>query len=199
MTKRVNEVLSIMEDYFTNYLPFVKGLSSNTIKSYQYAFQLLFKYLEAEKNISPEQISFQALSGDTIPDFLLYLEQERGCSIHTRNLRRSAIVSFAKFASKKAFVSSLSFYTDVIDLPVKRQPKQLGVKYFTKDEIAASVDAVPSKLYFFAAGVSVPDGSPDTSANDTPGTDPTTIQAVMSAAITRFFIPRFFISLFLLL
>jgi len=25
----------------------------------------------------------------------------------------------------------------VIDLPVKRQPKQLGVKYFTKDEIAA--------------------------------------------------------------
>lgn len=137
MTKRVNEVLSIMEDYFTNYLPFVKGLSSNTIKSYQYAFQLLFKYLEAEKNISPEQISFQALSGDTIPDFLLYLEQERGCSIHTRNLRRSAIVSFAKFASKKAFVSSLSFYTDVIDLPVKRQPKQLGVKYFTKDEIAA--------------------------------------------------------------
>ena len=58
MTKRVNEVLSIMEDYFTNYLPFVKGLSSNTIKSYQYAFQLLFKYLEAEKNISPEQISF---------------------------------------------------------------------------------------------------------------------------------------------
>ena len=66
MTKRVNEVLSIMEDYFTNYLPFVKGLSSNTIKSYQYAFQLLFKYLEAEKNISPEQISFQALSGDTI-------------------------------------------------------------------------------------------------------------------------------------
>ena len=37
------------------------------------------------------------------------------------------------------------------------------------------------------------------SANDTPGTDPTTIQTVMSAAITRFFIPRFFISLFLLL
>ena len=52
MTKRVNEVLSIMEDYFTNYLPFVKGLSSNTIKSYQYAFQLLFKYLEAEKHIA---------------------------------------------------------------------------------------------------------------------------------------------------
>lgn len=137
MTKRGNEVLSIMEDYFTNYLPFVKGLSPNTIKSYQYAFQLLFKYLEAEKNIAPEQISFQALSGDTIPDFLLYLEQERGCSIYTRNLRRSAIVSFAKFASKKAFVSSLPFYTDVIDLPIKKQPKQLGVKYFTKDEIAA--------------------------------------------------------------
>lgn len=136
MKKRGNEVLSLLEEYFTNYLPSVKGVSPNTIKSYQYAFQLLFNYLEAEKGISPEQISFQALSGDTITDFLLYLEQQRGCSIQTRNLRRSAIVSFAKYTSKKSFTNSLSFYTDTIDLPVKRQPKSLGVKYFTKEEIA---------------------------------------------------------------
>lgn len=136
MRKIRNEVLSLLEEYFTSYLPDVKGVSSNTIKSYQYAFQLLFKYLESEKGIQPEKISFTILSGDTITDFLLYLEQERNCSIQTRNLRRSAIVSFAKFASKKSFANSLPFYTDVIDLPVKRQPKQLGVKCFTKDEIA---------------------------------------------------------------
>lgn len=64
--------------------------------------------------------------------------------------------------------------------------------------VGCCVEVIPLAVDLMPAGVSVPDGSPDTSANDTPGTDPTTIQAVMSAARTRFFIPRFFISLFLL-
>lgn len=136
MKKHQNEFLSLLEEYFVNYLPNIKGVSYNTIKSYQYAFQLLFRYLETEKNIYLDKISFQTLSTDTIADFFLHLEQERNCSIQTRNLRRSAIVSFAKFASKKNFISSLSFYTAMMDLPVKKQPKQLGIKYFTKDEVS---------------------------------------------------------------
>ena len=136
MKKHQNELLSLLEEYFVNYLPNIKGVSHNTIKSYQYAFQLLFKYLETEKNIYLDKISFQTLSTDIIADFLLHLEQERNCSIQTRNLRRSAIVSFAKFASKKSFVNSLSFYTAMMNLPVKRQPKQLVIKYFTKDEVS---------------------------------------------------------------
>lgn len=136
MTKKKNEVLSLLEDYFTNYLPSVKGLSANSIRAYQYSFQLLFKYLEDEKSILPEQVSFRTLSEDTISDFLLYLEIARGCSIHTRNLRRSAIASFAKFASKKSFANALPFYTAMTGLPAKRQPKSLDVKHFTKEEIS---------------------------------------------------------------
>ena len=56
----------------------------------------------------------------------------------------------------------------------------------------------PLKLYLLEPDKSVVAPPVVASANDTPGTDPTTIQAVMSAARTRFFIPRFFISLFLL-
>lgn len=136
MTKKKNEVLLLLEDYFTNYLPVVKGLSANTIRAYQYSFQLLFKYLEDEKCILPEQVSFQTLSEDTISDFLLYLESARGCSIQTRNLRRSAIASFAKYASKRSFTSALPFYTAMMGMPVKRQPKSLDVKHFTKEEIS---------------------------------------------------------------
>lgn len=135
MRKKKNEVLSILEEYFTNYLPYVKGLSDNTIRSYQHTFQLLFRYLEEEKSVSPDKISFETLSGDAIQDFLLYLEQERGCSIQTRNLRRTAIISFAKFASKKSFSNALPFYSNTVDIPTKRQPKKLGVKHFTKEEI----------------------------------------------------------------
>lgn len=110
-------------------------MSENSIVAYQYAFQLLFDYLRNVKGLIPEKVIFEFLSEDTIRDFLQYLEDERDCSIRTRNLRRAAILSFAKFASKKSFAISLSFYSDIVNLPKKKEPKIIGYKHFTKEEI----------------------------------------------------------------
>ena len=104
MSNKRNEVVSLLKEYFTDYLPNIRGLSENSIVAYQYAFQLLFDYLRNVKGLIPEKVIFEFLSEDTIRDFLQYLEDERDCSIRTRNLRRAAILSFAKFASKKSFI-----------------------------------------------------------------------------------------------
>jgi len=136
MSKKYGEVLLMLEDFFTNYLTDVKGLSDNSITAYQYAFQLLFQYLLSERGLQPDKVTFQDLSGDTIESFLLYLENERACSVKTRNLRRAAIVSFAKFASKRSFSAALPFYTSVAKVPKKREPKKLGFKHFSKEEVA---------------------------------------------------------------
>ncbi len=136
MRKKSTEVISVLEEFFTEHLPHVRGLQKNSIISYQYSFQLLFRYLEEVKGLTPEKITFEDLGGKTIEDFLFYLEQERGCSVRTRNLRRAAIVTFAKFASKRAFSTSLPFYTEAISLPKKRVPKNSNFRHFTKEEIA---------------------------------------------------------------
>ncbi len=135
MRKKINELTSLLEDFFTEYLPNVRGLSKNSITSYQYAFQLLFRYLWEVKGIQPEKVTFETLSGETVEEFLLYLEQERGCSIKTRNLRRAAIVTFAKFASKRSFAVSIPFYSGVSRIPKKKEPKKLGFKHLSKEEI----------------------------------------------------------------
>ena len=135
MSKNSNEVVTLLKEFFTDYLPNVRGLSENSIAAYQYAFQLLFGYLREAKGLTPEKITFDVLSEDTIRDFLQYLEDERDCSIKTRNLRRAAILSFAKFASKKSFAVSLTFYSDIVNLPKKREPKIIDYKHFTKEEI----------------------------------------------------------------
>ncbi|MCD8501486.1 MAG: site-specific integrase [Bacillaceae bacterium] len=135
MSKKTNEVVLLLEDFFTDYLPNVKGLSKNSITAYQYAFQLLFRYLLDEKGLRPDKVTFEALSRETIEDFLLYLEDERGCSIKTRNLRRAAIFSFARFASKKSFSAALPFYSGISQVPKKREPKKIGFKHFSKEEI----------------------------------------------------------------
>lgn len=136
MKRKTCEVISLLEEFFTDYLPHVKGLQKNSITSYQYAFQLLFRYLEEIKGLTPEKVTFEDLGGKTIEEFLFYLEQERGCSVRTRNLRRAAIVAFAKFASKRAFSAALPFYSEAINLPKKRMPKTTDFKHFTKEEIA---------------------------------------------------------------
>lgn len=136
MRRKSNEVIRLLGEFFTEYLPQVKGLQKNSIISYQYAFQLLFHYLEEIKGLSPEKVTFEDLNGKSIEEFLYYLEQERGCSVRTRNLRRAAIVAFAKFASKRAFSPALPFYSEAVNLPKKRVPKTSDFKHFTKEEIA---------------------------------------------------------------
>jgi site-specific recombinase XerD len=136
MKKKPNQLIPILDEFFTDYLPNVKGLSENSINAYQYAFQLLFRYLDEVKEFTTDKVTFEILSGNTIPDFLLYLEQERGCSVKTRNLRRAAILSFAKFAAKRTLPAALPFYSEMLELPKKREPREFGVKHFTKEEIA---------------------------------------------------------------
>lgn len=138
MSKKPNEVVSLLENFITEYLPNVRGLSENTITAYKYAFKLLFGYLQDAKGLSPEKVTFDDLSENTIEDFLLHLEHNRGCSVKTRNLRRAAIVAFAKFTAKKSFSSALPFHSGVTHIPKKREPKTIGFdgKHFTTEEIA---------------------------------------------------------------
>ena len=135
MAKKSPDLLQTLADYFDDYLPIAKGLSANTITSYQYAFSLLFEFLYEVKKLPPEKVTFKYLCGDTITEYLNWLESSRGCSAKTRNLRRAAISSFAKYAMKKNFTEGLSFFSDVKNTPKKKVPKNQEIKYFTKEEM----------------------------------------------------------------
>jgi len=135
--KRYNgDLLSMLESFFVEYLPNTKGLSANSIRSYQFAFRLLFQFLYDEKGMSPEKVTFETLSRETIEDFLSYLEQQRGCSVKTRNLRRAALVSFSNYAFKQNFSTALPLQNSISKIPKKKEPKVLGIKCFTKEEVA---------------------------------------------------------------
>ena len=139
--KKTNTLLDSLSDYFDSYLPDVKGLSTNTITSYQYAFQLLFDFMHDEKGLPPEKVAFDSLTNETLLEYLKWLEVNRGCSPETRNLRRSAISSFAKYALKSKFKDALHFYTIVSEIPKKKTSKDSDIKYFTKEEISILLNA----------------------------------------------------------
>lgn len=132
---KTNELIHILSDYLYAYLPDVKGVSKNTITSYQYAFQLLFEFMSEVKGVPPEKITFDNLTNGVVLEYLTWLESVRGCSAMTRNHRRTVVVSFAKYAVKKAFKEALAFYSEISDIPRKRTPKGKDIKYFSKEEI----------------------------------------------------------------
>jgi len=133
--KKALTPFQILPNFFDVYVPQTKGLSENTVNSYKYAFQLLFEYLYEVKKLRPQNVTFSELEGGTIDEFLLWLETKRNCSAATRNQRKAALSTFAKYALKKNFAVAMNFGNEVSNIETKKtMPSQFS--YFTTEEIA---------------------------------------------------------------
>lgn len=113
--------LTLLEQFFTSYLPTSLGASANTIRSYKYAFRLLLEYLYKEKQIQADNITFSELNYETISSFLNWLEAERNCSVSTRNQRHAALMSFSEYAQNRNFDAAAVFRSSLLKIPVKKK------------------------------------------------------------------------------
>lgn len=125
----------LLEQFFTEYMPLSSGLSPNTVRSYKHSFRLLFQYVYQVKKKDAGEIVFQDLDFETIDSFLKWIEAERGCSVSTRNLRLSALTSFAAYAQNRNFEAATVFANAVRRVPVKKASIQPRIT-FSLDEVS---------------------------------------------------------------
>ncbi len=111
-----------LTEFLSRYLPTQKNASKNTILSYRDTFKLLIRYCLEQKNISVEKLNMGMLTHKLIVDFLTWLENDRKCSITTRNQRLAAIHSFFRYAQYEDPCGILHFQK-VIAIPVKKSAK----------------------------------------------------------------------------
>lgn len=117
-------------NYFKEYLPKVKGFSSNTIKSYKETMIQLINYFESNKI---DYSDIQNIDYDVINNFMLFLEEENNLSISSRNQRLSAIHSLFKYIQKR----ELSYFdkcSQILSIEYKKTPVTI-VSYMSMDEI----------------------------------------------------------------
>lgn len=134
MSKRKINFMSLLEDYFEIYLPYSRGLSSNTINSYKHSFLLLIRFMLEKKGIVASNIKFSDLTYESLLEFFSWLETDRLCKPTTRNQRLSAISAFSEYAQNRDFDAASIFRNAIIKIPIKKStPKQRAV--FTRDEI----------------------------------------------------------------
>jgi len=84
-------------NFLNKYLPCERELSTNSIASYEDTFTLWLTFMNDIEKIKAEKLKIEDLTRARVESFLLWLKNERGNSPQTRNVRLSAIHSFAKY------------------------------------------------------------------------------------------------------
>ncbi len=119
--------------FLGTYLHGEKNFSHHTIQSYSITFKLLLSFLEQTKKISPERLSMEDLTHDTIVDFLNWIESTRNCTVSTRNQRLVAIHSFTRFVQKQVPENVFEFQK-ILNIPDKKCVKTV-VPFLTGEEM----------------------------------------------------------------
>ena len=108
-----------LTQYLSVYLPGIAGASRNTILSYKDTFKLFLSFMSLEYKEKPEKISLDDIDTKVILDFLQWIEQERKCSIQTRNLRLTACHAFFRYVQYQD-PSKLLKCQAIIGIPKKK-------------------------------------------------------------------------------
>jgi integrase/recombinase XerD len=87
--------------------------------------------LSGKKSIPAERIIMDILSSKLITSFLEWLEEERKCSISTRNQRLAAIHSFFRYVQSEE-PSGMFHFQRIIAIPIKKAKKPL-VEHLTPE------------------------------------------------------------------
>ena len=110
---------ALLQQFFTEYLLAQRAMSPHTVASYRDTLMLFLDFAHAQLGKAPTELCLTDIEPELILMFLDHLEQQRHNTVHTRNLRLSALRTFLKFAARRD-VSSLHAIERALGVPMKR-------------------------------------------------------------------------------
>ena len=120
-------------------LPLERRASQNTCDTYAYSFQLLFQFASTRLGVPPSGLQFEQIDALLVMAFLEHLQNQRGNSGRTRNVRLAAIKSFMRYMEYR-LPSALDQIHRVLASPMMRTDGRV-VRYLTTEEQKALLDA----------------------------------------------------------
>jgi site-specific recombinase XerD len=125
----------LIEAFFTERLMRQRQASPNTIASYRDTFRLLLEFASSRLNKPPSALALEDLHAPLLGAFLDDLENTRGVSARTRNVRLAAIHSFFRYAAYGE-PSHSALIQRVLAIPTKRYDRT-PIEFLTRSEIDA--------------------------------------------------------------
>jgi integrase/recombinase XerD len=141
----MSQLAPILQEYFTAYLVNQRAMSESTIRSYRDTWKLFLAYLSEAVNVPAHQLQLTHTTPAQVVAFLEHLEQDRGNSVATRNLRLAAIKSVMAFHASRS-PEHLDTIARITSVPVKKSPKP-QMTFLTGAEAQALLEAIPARSW----------------------------------------------------
>jgi site-specific recombinase XerD len=141
----VTLIAPTLQAFFTDRLARQRQASPQTIAAYRDTMRLLFTFVRQRTGKPPEKLDWDDLTADVITAFLNHLEDGRGNSVRTRNLRLTAIRSLFHFAAFQHPEHAL-LIARVLDIPPKQSGKRT-ITFLTGEEVGALLAAPDVKRW----------------------------------------------------
>lgn len=87
--------------FLVEYIVTERNLARNTRSSYRDTFNLFLPFASRKLQKTVDRLAVRDLSSGLVLKFLAHLEDDRGCSVRTRNQRLAAIRAFARFVGSR--------------------------------------------------------------------------------------------------
>ena len=142
--KSLTELAQLIQRYFEEYLPNLRGMSTHTIGSYRDALVLFLRFLAHNARRRIETLEITDVTAARVENFLMSLETERGNSIATRNARLAALHTFARFLAVQR-PQRLAQLQPILSVPFKRGAREAPVQYFDRGELDALFRSIDRK------------------------------------------------------
>jgi site-specific recombinase XerD len=133
-------VADFMQPFFSHYLPVQRGLSINTIAAYRDAIKLLLCYVADRLKKSVDVLDVEDVTPVVVLGFLDHVQQQRGCTVKTRNVRLAAIRGLFAFIGRQR-PEMLAQCRQIRAIPLKRTGP-VRVDYLEEAELQALMNAV---------------------------------------------------------
>lgn len=131
---------TLLKRFVSHQLPEIRKASPNTVKAYRDSINGFIDYLESEKHVRREKMTFEDFSRANITDFMDWLLNVKKNAKKTCNLRVTAIHSLLEFAAHENIESLMSIYLNACTVKgVKVSPGP--IKYFEEYQMKALLAA----------------------------------------------------------
>jgi integrase/recombinase XerD len=137
MTKKSStELARLIQRFFEEYLPGLRGMSTHTIRSYRDALVLFLRFLARDMRRGIETLGIADLSAVRVEKFLLSLERDRHNGITTRNTRLAALHTFSRYLANQC-PQCMTQFQAILGIPFKRGARDVPIEYFDSKELGA--------------------------------------------------------------
>jgi site-specific recombinase XerD len=123
----------LLEEFFLNYLPKIRGVSHHTLHAYRDALRLFLLHVAQKSGCAVDRLSVEHLQVTHVLTLLEELEQKRSNSVRTRNCRLVALRCFFRHALRHD-PDHAEQYARILAVATKKTPQPICV-YLEPEEM----------------------------------------------------------------